>query len=156
MRPNIDVTVAAVIERDSRFLIVEELVGGKRVFNQPAGHVEPGETLEEAVIREVLEETGCRFTPRAFLGVFSWHGESRSDLRITFSGDVETSSDQCSLDDGIIATHWLTKGDLVQSSSMLRSPMVLNCIARYDEGILYPLTAICELLPNIERVANIA
>lgn len=156
MPRQIDVTVAAVIERDSRFLVVEELAGGRRVFNQPAGHLEVGETLEEAVVREVLEETGYLFTPLTFLGVFSWHSASRNFLRFAFSGDAEPPNAQCSLDDGIIATHWLSRPELVQRNSMLRSPMVLSCIDRYGEGIHYPLGTICELLPNIESVANIA
>ncbi|MGD8323591.1 MAG: NUDIX hydrolase, partial [Gammaproteobacteria bacterium] len=153
MPRNIDVTVAAVIERDSRYLVVEELVGGRHVFNQPAGHLEVGETLEEAVIREVREETGYEFTPLTFLGVFSWHGESRSFLRVSFSGDVDLSEEQFSLDDGIIATHWLTRAELLQRESMLRSPMVLSCIDRYREGIHYPLSTICELVHHMESVA---
>jgi 8-oxo-dGTP pyrophosphatase MutT (NUDIX family) len=156
MRPNIDVTVAAVINVESKFLIVEEMVRGRRVYNQPAGHVEAGESLEQAVVREVLEETGCRFTPQSFLGVFTWRGESRSYLRIVFGGNVESAADNCSLDEGIIATHWLTKDELLKRSSMLRSPMVMQCIARHEEGIRYPLNTICEMLPNLENVANIA
>ena len=156
MRPTIDVTVAAVINVDSKFLIVEEMVGGKHVFNQPAGHVEEGETLEQAVIREVLEETGCRFIPQSFLGVFTWRGESRSYLRIAFGGEAEPAAEGCSLDEGIIATHWLTRDDLLQRSSMLRSPMVMQCIARHDEGVRYPLSTVCEMLPKLENIANIA
>lgn len=156
MPSDIDVTVAAVIEYDAKFLVVEEVVGGRRVINQPAGHLEAGETLAEAVIREVLEESGYLFTPASVLGVFSWHGESRNYLRIAFSGEVQRPVERRELDDGIIATHWLTKPELIQRSSILRSPMVLSCIERYEEGIHYPLSAICELLPNIENVANIA
>lgn len=156
MPSSIDVTVAAVIEYDNKFLIVEETVGGKRVFNQPAGHLEADETLEAAVIREVLEETGYQFTPHSLLGIFAWSGESRDYLRITFSGDAKPPSGAQSLDDGIIATHWLTKAELSARAAMLRSPMVLACIERYEEGIHYPLSAICELLPDIGNVANIA
>jgi 8-oxo-dGTP pyrophosphatase MutT (NUDIX family) len=156
MRPDIDVTVAAVINVESRFLIVEETVGGRRVFNQPAGHVEIGESLEQAVIREVLEETGCLFTPRSFLGLFTWRGESRSYLRIAFSGDVEPAAEDCALDDGIIATHWLRKDELLKRDSMLRSPMVMECIARHEEGHRYPLGVINEMLPDLKSVANIA
>ena len=156
MPPDIDVTVAAVINVESKFLIVEEMVGGRHVFNQPAGHVESDESLEQAVIREVLEETGCRFTPRSFLGLFTWRGESRSYLRIAFGGEVEPPPENCKLDEGIIATHWLTKNELLQRSSMLRSPMVMQCISRHDDGVRYPLSAICEMLPDLASVANIA
>ena len=156
MHPLIDVTVAAVIRQDDRYLTIEELVGGQRVFNQPAGHVEEGETLEQAVIRETMEETGYTFTARALLGIFTWTGESRSFLRIAFIGDAEPPSGTCSLDDGIIATHWLTKPELIQRTPALRSPMVLKCIEHFDAGVQYPLNAICELLPDIPNVANIA
>lgn len=156
MRPNIDVTVAAVVKRDSKYLIVEELVGGRRVFNQPAGHVETGETLLEAVVREMLEETGCQFIPRAFIGIFSWRGESRNYLRIAFSGDAELPSKEPALDEGIVATHWLSKAELAQRRSMLRSPMVLNCVSRYEEGTEYPLSVVCELLSEIDNIAHTA
>jgi len=156
MPSSIDVTVAAVIEHDNKFLIVEETVGGKRVFNQPAGHLEKDETLEAAVIREVMEETGYHFVPHSLLGIFSWRGGSRNYLRITFSGDAEPPREARSLDDGIIATHWLTQPELAARAAMLRSPMVLACIKCYEEGIHYPLNAICELLPDIGNVANIA
>ena len=152
----IDVTVAAVVERDGRYLVVEELVGGTRVFNQPAGHVEPGETLAAAAIREVNEESGYRFTPLTFLGLFTWRGEDKSYLRIAFSGDVSEVPDDAPLDDGIITTHWLSRNELLRRGSMLRSPMVLSCIDRYEEGIHYPLSLISELLPSIRSVANIA
>jgi 8-oxo-dGTP pyrophosphatase MutT (NUDIX family) len=156
MSSRIDVTVAAVIERDERFLVVEELVGGKRVFNQPAGHLETGETLQAAAIREVLEETGHKFIPRALLGLILWQLDDRSFLRVTFVGEAESPSGECRLDEGIIATHWLTRGELVQRRSRLRSPMVLSCIDRYLAGERYPLHVVRDLLPDLETVANIA
>jgi 8-oxo-dGTP pyrophosphatase MutT (NUDIX family) len=156
MAPGMDLTVAAVIEHNARFLVVEELVGGRRVLTQPAGHIEPGETLEAAVIREVLEESGYHFTPLTVLGIFSWHDESRSYLRITFSGEVESPAKEQCLDEGIIATHWLTKQELLARSSMLRSPMVMSCIERYEHGIHYPLSLVDEMLHGCDSVANIA
>jgi NADH pyrophosphatase NudC (nudix superfamily) len=156
MSPQIDVTVAAIIERDEQFLVVEELVGGNRVFNQPAGHLENGETLEAAVIREVLEETGHRFRPLALLGVLLWQSDERSFLRVTFIGEAESPAGACELDEGIVATHWLTRAELAERGTMLRSPMVLHCIDKYCEGISYPLDAICDLLPDAESIANIA
>lgn len=154
MNPVIDVTVAAVIQRQDSFLIVEEMVGGRRVFNQPAGHVEEGESLEEAAVREVLEETGYRFTPLALVGLFTWRGESKSYLRIAFSGEAEAPSAPAQLDDGIIAAHWLSRQELLQRAAMLRSPMVMRCIERHDEGIQYPLSFVNELLPHIEGLAR--
>ena len=75
MTQRIDVTVAAIVELDGRFLLVEETVGGALVLNQPAGHVEPGESLAAAVVRETLEETGFRFTPRGIVGIYLWKNE---------------------------------------------------------------------------------
>lgn len=156
MSPQIDVTVAAIIERNERFLIVEEFVGGQRVFNQPAGHLENGESLEAAVVREVLEETGYRFHPLALLGVLLWQHGDRSFLRVTFIGEAEQPQGNCTLDEGIVATHWLSRSELAQRDAMLRSPMVMHCIDRYLDGISYPLDAIGDLLPDPESIANIA
>ena len=156
MSPPIDVTVAAVIEQNGRFLVVEELVGGQRVFNQPAGHLECGESLSDAAVREVFEETGFRFLPRALLGVFLWQGTERSFLRVAFIGDAEAPRGPAELDEGIIATHWMTRADLDGRSANLRSPMVMRCIDRYLAGQSHPLDALCDLLPDIESIANIA
>lgn len=156
MHPGIDVTVAAVIRQDDRYLMVEEVVGGKTVFNQPAGHVEIGETLEQAVIREVLEETGYRFTPHSLLGIFTWTGENRSFLRIAFNGDAEPPRGPCSLDDGIIATHWLTMAELTQRHALLRSPMVMSCVEQADIGVEMPLSVIRTLSSALEKALSIA
>jgi 8-oxo-dGTP pyrophosphatase MutT (NUDIX family) len=156
MSSRIDVTVAAVIERDERFLVVEEIVGGDHVYNQPAGHLEIGETLEAAAIREVLEETGYRFVPQSLLGFVLWQRPERSFLRVTFIGEAAPPPGECQLDEGIVAAHWMTRNELVQRRSKLRSPMVLDCIDRYLAGERYPLDAVRDLLPGIEAVANIA
>lgn len=156
MHPLIDVTVAAIIRQDDRYLMVEEFAGGERVFNQPAGHVEADESLEQAVIRETMEETGYCFTPQSLLGIFTWTCETRSFLRIAFTGSAESPRATPTLDDGIIATHWLSKAELQQRTSALRSPMVMRCIEHHERGIQYPLETICELLPAIENIANIA
>ena len=104
------VTVAAVIERDGKFLFVEEEANGRRVLNQPAGHLDPGESLVQAVAREVLEETAHRFTPTALLGVYRWiyDKEDVTFLRFAFLGRVDGVEAGRKLDKEIIAAVWLT------------------------------------------------
>src|SRR5579863_3484598 len=94
-----DVTVAALIERDGRYLLVEERIRGRMVFNQPAGHLEDGESLVDAVVRETLEETAWRFTPRWLLGIYQWRSpQGRSTLRFAFTGAVSDFDAGRSLD----------------------------------------------------------
>lgn len=154
----IDVTVAAVVERDDRFLLVEELAGGRLVFNQPAGHLEPGESLVDAVVRETLEETGHRFTPYAVLGVYLWHSEEagRSFLRVAFAGTAEPPPAPPRLDDGIVAWHWLSRSQLLGRSEQLRSPMVMRCIDDYLAGISHPLGLLTSLEADVRRRAQTA
>ncbi len=152
----IDVTVAAVIEQDDKFLIIEERVRERRVYNQPAGHIEPGESLQAAVIRETFEETGYQFSPTDLIGIFLWQRPKRTYLRLAFSGVSRAPSSTPTLDAGIIATHWLSRATLEQRSSMLRSPMVMQCIDNYQAGISYPLDAITTTLANFDTIANIA
>jgi 8-oxo-dGTP pyrophosphatase MutT (NUDIX family) len=133
------VTVAAVIERDGRFLFVEELIDGKRVINQPAGHLDPGESLVTACAREVLEETAHRFEPTGLIGVYRWYYEPKdvTFLRFCFSGNVLGKMDRA-LDKEIIALHWLTLDEL-KASAARRSPLVLKCVEDYIAGRSYPL-----------------
>ena len=152
MSDTIDVTVAAVIEREGRFLIVEERVAGERVFNQPAGHLEPGESLLQAVMREVHEETGFEFTPQSLIGVFLWQHPERTYLRVTFAGAAEPPAATPQLDLGIIATHWLRRQDLLKLN--LRSPLVLQCIDAYASGASYPLELLASLVPETGAIAR--
>lgn len=147
MQQSIDVTVAAVVAQDGRFLIVEEEAGGRVVFNQPAGHLEPGESLPNAVVRETLEETGFRFQPQAVVGVYLWHSDEadRSFLRVTFTGPVREPEALARLDDGIIAVHWLTRNQLLEREAQLRSPMVIRCIDDFHAGLRYPLDCLSHL-----------
>lgn len=140
-------TVAAVIERDGRFLVVEEVADGARVFNQPAGHLEPGEPLLDAVVREVREETGTRFRPEAVVGIYRWVNPASGEthVRIAFSGRVEEDDDAPELDEPIIARHWLSYEDLTASPERLRSPLVLGCIDDYRGGARYPLDLLRDL-----------
>jgi 8-oxo-dGTP pyrophosphatase MutT (NUDIX family) len=130
-------TVAAVIERDGRFLMVEELVQGQHVLNQPAGHVEAGESLPAAVIRETLEETAWHFEPQAVTGIYLWQAAAgaRPFLRVVFSGRCGAHETGRKLDRGILRALWLRREDLLgQSIATLRSPMVLRSIDDYLAG----------------------
>lgn len=143
-----DLTVAAVVERDDRFLIVEERIGGQLVFNQPAGHVEDGETLLDAVVRETREETAWGFTPRALLGTYLWRNprNGRSTLRVAFSGDVIDHRPSQPLDRGIHAVHWRTRAELAATPERLRSPLVLRCVDDHIAGRRFDLESITHLI----------
>lgn len=138
-------TVAAVVERDNTFLIVEELIDGQRVFNQPAGHLEDGESLIQAVIREVKEETAWVFEPRGLLGIYRWQHPSRqhTHMRTSFIGEVTDHDPAQVLDSPIVSADWYSRSDLLNMN--LRSPMVLRNIDDYLQGRLYPL----ELLQDV-------
>ena len=131
------VTVAAVIERDGKFLLVEEKTDEGIRYNQPAGHLEQGESLIEAVVRETLEETAYDFEPESLVGVYHWKNEARDAtyLRFAFCGRVNGCNPERPLDDGIIAAHWLAFEEL--RTLELRSPMVLRCIEDWRAGRRY-------------------
>lgn len=138
------VTVAAVVQRDNRFLMVEEYASGKLVINQPAGHLEAGESLVEAVTRETLEETAWNFTPDALLGIYQWQQPSRNRtyLRFAFRGRVDSHNPSLELDEGIVRALWLTQKELEDRAERLRGPMVMQCIHDYRIGRRYPLDAL--------------
>lgn len=143
-KPN--TTVAAVCERDGRFLLVRENADGRIVYNQPAGHLEPGETLLQAVVRETLEETRYRFTPQALQGIYRFKpngASSKTYLRFLFRGVVGDVVDG-ELDQGIIAAEWLTYAEILSCREQHRSPMVLRCIDDYREQPGYPLDIISQ------------
>jgi 8-oxo-dGTP pyrophosphatase MutT (NUDIX family) len=138
-----DVTVAAVVERDGRYLLVEERIRGRLVFNQPAGHLEDGETLIDAVAREALEETAWTFTPQWLLGVYQWRSpHGRSTLRFAFVGTVHEFDAARALDPPVVATHWLTRAEVIARTPALRTPLVLRCIDDYLRGVRLPLEAL--------------
>lgn len=142
-KPN--VTVAAVVERDGRYLLVEEVsddpADGATVFNQPAGHLEPGEELAAAAAREVLEETGWHFTPVALVGVYAWTHPRKgiTYLRFCYAGTVSGHEPDRPLDTGIVRTHWLTRDEVRDLGARLRSPLVSACIADHAAGRRFPL-----------------
>jgi 8-oxo-dGTP pyrophosphatase MutT (NUDIX family) len=138
------VTVAAVIERDARFLLVEEEADGRRVLNQPAGHLDPGEGLAAACAREVLEETAHRFIPSALVGIYRWHYAVAevTFLRFCFRGRVDGVEAGRALDKEILALHWLTLEELRSRQAMHRSPLVMRCVEDYLAGRHFPLAVL--------------
>jgi phosphatase NudJ len=142
------VTVAAVIAERGRHLFVEERVDGHRVLNQPAGHLEAGETLLEAVIREVREETGLDFLPEAWLGCDLLPLPNGAvTLRIAFTGNTRPLPAAATRDPVILATHWLTPGEAV-AHWRLRSPLVERSMRRFEQGVRLPLDSVGTLVPN--------
>jgi 8-oxo-dGTP pyrophosphatase MutT (NUDIX family) len=144
---NPEVTVAAIVELDGRFLMIEERAAGKSVFNQPAGHLEDGETLAEAAIRETREETAWRFHPEALVGTYLWRNplDGRSFLRFAFCGRVDDHHARQPLDRGILRTVWMSHEQLLAHSARLRSPMVMSCLQDYLLGARQPLASISSL-----------
>lgn len=142
------VTVAAIIERDGRFLLVEEHTADGIRLNQPAGHLEEGEDLLTAARREVFEETAWRFEPEYLVGIQLWRKNpaSTSFLRLCFAGTCHSHDPNSALDDGIIATHWLSREQLLADPARLRSPLVALCVEEYLAGARYPLSAVKSLL----------
>jgi 8-oxo-dGTP pyrophosphatase MutT (NUDIX family) len=139
-----DVTVAAITERDGRFLLVEEHVGNRLVINQPAGHLEPNESLLQAVVREALEETAWDFAPEAISGIYLLPQPDRnmSYLRVAFVGNVTHLQNGRRLDHGIRRTLWLSRDEAMQRNNQLRSPLVLQCMDDYLRGQRFPLDLI--------------
>jgi ADP-ribose pyrophosphatase YjhB (NUDIX family) len=141
-KPN--VTVAAVVERDGRFLLVEENTTHGRLFNQPAGHLEPGESLTDAVSRETLEETAHGFKPTALLGVYQYRheGDDVTYLRFAFTGEILSHDPGRALDDGIVRAAWFAPAEIRREAARHRSPLVMRCVDDYLAGRRYPLDVI--------------
>lgn len=155
-----ELTVAAVIERDGRFMFVEERIRGQLLINQPAGHVEPGETLLDAVCRETIEETAWTFQPESMLGVYRWSrgAGQRTFLRVAFSGTCDHHDPHRALDTGIERVIWLSRNELCARTPQLRSPMVLRAVDDYLAGIRYPRDLIRDIEPAqlLKRAALLA
>lgn len=142
-KPN--VTVAAVIERDGRFLLVEEDTADGLRLNTPAGHLDPAETPEQACVREVREETAHDFTATALVGVYmnrfirTRTGSDITYLRFAFTGDLGAFHPELSLDHGVVRTLWMTLAELEASADRHRSPMVLQSVRDYLAGQRFAL-----------------
>jgi 8-oxo-dGTP pyrophosphatase MutT (NUDIX family) len=138
------VVVASIVEREGRYLIVEEMIAGERRLNQPAGHWERGESLLEAVCRETLEESAWDIEPRSLLGIYIWQPASLPYpfVRFAFVADAVHHHPDRKLDDGILRALWLTPEELRAREPELRSPSVLQCIDDHRAGRSYPLSMI--------------
>lgn len=141
------VTVAAIVERDNKFLLVEELVKDQLVYNQPAGHLEPDENIIAAVVRETLEESAWHFVPKYIVGIYFYKSNSGTTYqRICFAGECVQHDPQRELDTDIVRSLWLSREELIAQPEKLRSPMVLRCIDDYLQGVKYPLELVAEVV----------
>jgi len=152
-----DLTVSAVVENDGLYLLVEEYSMGEVVLNQPGGHIEAGESPEDAVVREVLEETGCDVACGELIGVYLWiHPQTRQQfLRIVFVAQYLDCDEQRTLDHNIVGRLWQTRMELENQQSSLRTPVVLRCIHDYETGRRQSDSLLSGMLPlqhNVDAV----
>ncbi|MBA2960716.1 MULTISPECIES: NUDIX domain-containing protein [Ramlibacter] len=142
------VTVAAVVERDGRFLLVEEETSEGLKLNNPAGHLDPGESPVQGCARETLEETAYPFEPTALVGVYLSRarkpatGEDFTYLRFAFCGRVGEPEPGRALDSGIVRALWLTPQEVRASRARHRSPLLVRCMEDYLAGVRYPLSVV--------------
>ena len=142
-----DVTVATIVVRDGRLLVVEEVVQGRHVLNQPAGHLEPDESVADAALRETLEETGWQVRLTAFVGAYQWKAPEtgRHYLRMAFAAEPVRHDADRALDEGILRALWLTPGELAAERERHRSPLVWRVVEDFLAGQRYPLDALAQL-----------
>jgi len=140
-------TVATIVQNKDTFLMVEESIEGAMQYNQPAGHLEPGETLIDAAIRETLEETAWHVRPEALVGIYRWinPGNNKTFLRFSFSASCLQHDKQRTLDADINQALWMTLNDINTRSEAMRSPMVLQSLNDFIKGTRYPLSILKEL-----------
>lgn len=138
-KPN--VTVAAVIEQDGKFLLVEEHTTQGLKLNQPAGHLESNESLLQAVVRETREESAYDFEPQHLLGIYHWHSATADTtyLRFAYCGRILTHYAGQALDDGIVRVLRMSPDEIRASVPRHRSPLILQCVEDYLAGKRYPL-----------------
>jgi len=143
------VTVACLVAQGDRFLMVEEEIFGELAYNQPAGHLDPGETLQTAAVRETLEETGYSVALDHFLGVWQWvsHEHGEQVLRFGFAGHVLAHDPARTLDTGIRRALWLRRDEIEALGARLRSPLILETIDVWLDGRRLPLDTVASFLP---------
>ena len=148
---NPHVTVATVIEKDGKYLFVEEISSGKVVINQPAGHLDPDETLAQAAIRETLEETGHHITLTHYLGTYLYTAPSNcvTYVRHSFCGSVDRYDSKYPLDKGIIGPLWLSYDEFMAQSKRHRAPLVKICLDDFRAGKRFPLDIIYHHQENL-------
>lgn len=148
MPDQIHLTVATIIHRDGKFLMVRERDAGEDVINQPAGHVEPGETLQQAALRETLEETGWRVKLTGFLGISTYRSarNGATYYRVSFVAEPVEQVPDARLDGDIIAAEWFDLAALRAEAHRLRSPLVMSVIDNFLSGPLYPLSVVSNLI----------
>ena len=141
------VTVATIVVHDGAFLLVEEETRDGVRLNQPAGHLEAGETLVDAAVRETLEETGYRIALTALVGIYRWQAPvaGATFVRFAFAGEVIAHEAGRALDDGIVRALWLPYDDLAARRDTHRSPLVLRCVDDYRAGLWRPLDLVTEM-----------
>jgi 8-oxo-dGTP pyrophosphatase MutT (NUDIX family) len=144
-KPN--TTVAAIVEQNGKFLLVEESTDRGNRYNQPAGHLEDNETLIEAVIRETMEEAAYEFTPEFLLGVYQWKHQHNDTtyLRFAFIGKAGRHYPMQELDGGIVQAVWMDIDEMRDKANLMRSPQVLTCVEDYLVGKRYPLQVVTHL-----------
>ena len=143
-----DVTVATIVCRDDRFLLVEEYIRDVLVLNQPAGHLEPGESLLQAAVRETLEETAWTVELTDLIGIYQWMApdSERQFLRFTFAAAAVSHDGERELDSGIVRSLWLRRDEIAAQRERLRSPMVLGNVDDWLAGKRFALSALQSLL----------
>ena len=152
------VTVAAVVEQGGRYLLVEERTREGLRLNNPAGHLEPGESLLQAVVREVLEETACAFAPSHLVGVYLARLPRGDDeityLRFAFTGTVSAPASGRVLDEGIVRALWLTPAEIQASQARHRSPLLWRCVQDHLAGQRFPLDLLVTHAVGFEKEAG--
>lgn len=148
------VTVATVVPRDGRFLLVEETVHGRTVINQPAGHLEPDESLHSAAVRETLEETGWHVELDCLVGIQQWASSASGSqfVRFTFAARPLRHDPSLPLDSGILRALWLSREEIAAAGQRLRSPLILTSIDDWLDGRRLPLDTISRLAPGTPSI----
>ncbi len=146
------VVVAAIVEQDGKYLLVEEKTDDGILFNQPAGHLDEGESLIQAVVRECFEETAHHFEPEALVGVYRWRHPKRRNrtyLRFAFTGFITGFDPTASLDQGILRAVWMTPEEIRATSHRHRSPLLLRCMEDHLAGKAWPLELLTDFADTL-------